>query len=145
MTFVFIIIFILSLSIVIGILYMQYKRVQKGEIEIQIPHRDDIELEPPITLRDILILVLYILKHVIQFIIVQISKLYFIISKKIQSFLKKHRTHKLSKIVKKIKKPTIPPQVKSFIKKTVNETKEKIIRVKQDLIELEETIDKRVD
>ena len=51
----------------------------------------------------------------------------------------------IQKAVQKLKIPPVPPQVKAFVNKTINETKQKINRVKQDLAELEETIDKRVD
>ena len=145
MALVFTLIFLVSLLIVIGVIYYQWQRVKKGEVEIEkihIEERNDIE--PSITLRDIVILVLYIIKHLIQFFVIQISKLYFIISKKLKDF-KNHKNPKIAKAVQKLKIPPVPPQVKSFVNKTINETRDKINRVKQDLAELEDSIDKRVD
>lgn len=145
MALVFTLIFLVSLLIVIGVIYYQWQRVKKGEIEIDRLHLyDRNEIEPAITLRDIGILVLYIIKHLIQFFVVQLSKLYFIISRKIKDFTS-HKNPKIAKVVQKLKVPPVPPQVKSFVNKTINETKDKINRVRQDLAELEETIEKRVD
>lgn len=145
MALVFTLIFVLSLLVVIGILYYQWKRAMRGEIEIKNLRAYEGDLEPAITLRDIGILLLYVIKHIIQFFIVQGLKGYYIISKKIKDFTHHRNSPKLAKAIKKLKLPPIPPQVKSFVYKTVNETKQKITRVKQDLAELEETIDKRVD
>lgn len=146
MSLIFTLIFFVSLFIVIGILYYQWKRAVRGEIEIKnLSITNENELEPSITLRDIGILLLYILKHLIQFLVVEGLKLYYIISKKIKGFTHHSRNPKIAKIINKFKVPQIPPQVKSFVNKTISETKEKIIRVKQDLAHLEETIDKRVD
>lgn len=145
MALVFTLIFLVSLLVVIGIIYYQWKRVKNGEIEIQRLHLEERnEVEPAITLRDIGILTLYIIKHLIQFFVVQLSKLYFIVSRKLKDF-SSHKNPKIAKAVQKLKIPPIPPQVKSFVNKTINETKDKINRVKQDLAELEENIDKRVD
>lgn len=144
MALIFTLIFFVSLIIVIGIIYYQWKKVMRGEVEIKnIQTRTD-DIEPAITLRDIGILFLYILKHLIQFIIIQASRLYFIISKKLKNF-KNHKNPKIARVVQRLKVPPVPPAVKSFVNKTINETKQKINRVKQDLAELEETIDKRVD
>ena len=145
MALVFTLLFFVSLLIVIGIIYYQWKRVKNGEIEItNLSINEKTDLEPAITLRDIGILFLYILKHLIQFIIIQGLKFYYFLSKKIKDFTS-HKNPKIAKVVQKLKVPPIPVQVKSFMNKTINETKEKINRVKQDLAELEETIDKRVD
>ncbi len=145
MALVLTLIFFVSLLLVIGVIYYQWKRVQNGEIEIEnLSLNEKTDLEPAITLRDIGILFLYILKHLIQFIVVQGMKLYYLISRKIKDFTS-HKNPKIAKAVQKLKVPPIPPQVKAFVNKTINETKQKINRVKQDLAELEETIDKRVD
>lgn len=141
---IFIIIFFVSLIITIGILYWQWKRVKSGKIEIVGLKHDNHDHESPITIRDITILILYIIKHTLQFIIVQLSKIYFLLVRKIKN-LKDHRNPKVSNIIKKIKIPKVPPAAQSFIKKTVDETKQKINRVKQDLAHLEESIEKRVD
>ncbi len=138
------ILFFITLLVVVGILYYQWKRVKKGEIEIQGLHHESPADESPITLRDIGILLLYIIKHTIQFIIVQLSKLYFLLLRKIKN-LSKHKNPKVVKIMNKLKVPPIPPQAKAFVRKTVEETKQKIKRVKQDLAHLEESIEKRVD
>lgn len=145
MALIFTLIFVVSLLVVIGILYYQWKRAMRGEIEIKSLQTHEGEIEPAITLRDVGILFLYVLKHLIQFFIVQGLKGYYIISKKIKDFTHQRNSPKLAKLIKKLKIPPVPPQVKSFVYKTVNETKQKIIRVKQDLAELEENIDKRVD
>ena len=127
-------------------MYYQWKRAVRGEIEIKnLSITNENELEPSITLRDIGILLLYILKHLIQFIIIQGLKLYYAISKRIKNFTHHTRNPKIARIVNKFKIPKIPQPIKNFVNKTISETKEKIIRVKQDLAHLEETIDKRVD
>jgi hypothetical protein len=141
---IFIIVFFVSLLTIVGILYWQWKRVQSGKIEIVGLKHDNHDHESPITIRDIAILILYIVKHTLQFIIVQLSKLYFLLLRKIKN-LKDHKNPKVAKIINKLKVPPIPPAAKSFIKKTMEETKQKINRVKDDLAHLEESIEKRVD
>ena len=143
-TILLVIIFFICIACPVAILYYQWQRVKNGEIEIGSLHLKDADSEPPITLRTIALLVLYIIKHTIQFIVVQISKIYFFIIKKFKDF-KNHKNPKIAKVVSKIKIPEIPKPAKEFIKKTVDETKNKINQVRQDLAELEETIDKRVD
>ncbi len=141
---IFIVLFFISLIAAILVLYWQWKRVQKGEIEITGLSHVSSDIESPITIRDIGILVLYIVKHTLQFIIVQLSKLYFLISHKIKN-LPNHKNPKIAKIVSKVKIPKVPDQAKVFMKRTMEETKQKINRVRQDLAHLEESIDKRVD
>jgi hypothetical protein len=141
---IFIILFFVSLIAAIAVLYWQWKRVQKGEIEITGLSNASHDQESPITIRDIGILILYIVKHALQFIIVQLSRLYFLISHKIKN-LPKHKNPKIAKIVSKLKIPPVPEHAKVFVKRTYEETKQKINRVRQDLAHLEESIDKRVD
>lgn len=141
---IFIILFFVSLIASILVLYWQWKRVQKGEIEITGLSNIQHDQESPITIRDIGILILYIVKHTLQFLIVQLSRFYFLISNKIKN-LPKHKNPKIAKIVNKLKIPPVPENAKIFVKRTVEETKQKINRVRQDLAHLEESIDKRVD
>jgi hypothetical protein len=141
---IIVIIFFVSLITIVGILYWQWKRVQSGKIEIVGLKHDHHDHESPITIRDIAILILYIIKHTLQFIIIQLSKIYFLILRKIKN-LREHKNPKIAKILNNLKVPPIPPTVKSFIQKTIDETKQKIGRVKADLAHLEESIEKRVD
>ncbi len=141
---IFIILFFVSLLAVIAVLYWQWKRVQKGEIEIKGLSHTSHDHESPITIRDIGILILYIVKHTLQFIIVQLSRLYFLLARKIKN-LPKHKNPKIAKILDKLKIPKVPEQAKVFMQKTYEETKQKVNRVRQDLAHLEESIDKRVD
>lgn len=136
-------IFLGSLLIVIGVLYWQSHRIRSGKVSIN-PGRIPFDAQTPFSVRDILILVLYIIKHTIQFIIIQFSKLYFFLERKIRS-LPYHKNTKISRILAKIKIPPVPPQAKVFMKRTIEETRQKIDRVKRDLTELEETMEKRVD
>lgn len=141
---ILIIVFFVTLLSAIGILYWQWKRVQKGEIEIQGLSNTNHDNESPITIRDIGILILYIVKHTLQFIIVQLSRIYFLLSRKLKT-LASPSNPKIAKIINKVKIPKVPDQAKVFVKRTFEETKQKINRVKQDLAHLEESIDKRVD
>lgn len=141
---ILILVFLVSILIVAGILYWQWQRVRRGDVVIEALHLKENEMDPPITMRDIGILLLYVIKHIIQFIVVQLSKLYFLIKRKLGE-VKEHKNPRVAKILNKLKIPPIPEQAKSFVRKTVEETKQKINKVRQDLAELEDSIDKRVD
>jgi len=141
---ILILVFLVSIGIVAVILYWQWRKVKSGEVVIESIHLKENEIDPPITMRDIGILILYIIKHIVQFCIVQLSKIYFFLKKKIENF-KEHKNPRVAKVMNKLKIPPVPPQAKAFIRKTVEETKQKINKVRQDLAELEDSIDKRVD
>ncbi len=140
----FIILFLVSITIIVGILYWQWKLVQNGKIEIKGLHSGSSNTDSPITIRDIGILLLYIIKHTVQFIIVQLSKIYFLIARKLKN-IPKTKNPTVNKILNKVRIPKVSPAAKSFVKKTIEETKQKVNRVKQDLAHLEESIEKRVD
>ncbi len=140
----FIIIFLVSIATIVAILYWQWKLVRDGKIEIKGLKSGHSGNETPITIRDIGILLLYVIKHTVQFIIVQLSKVYFLIMRKLRN-MAKTKNPKVAKIINKIKVPKVSPQAKSFVRKTIEETKQKVNRVKQDLAHLEESIEKRVD
>jgi len=129
---------------VVGILYWQWRRVKTGKIEIGELKHENHDHEYPITIRDIGILIVYIVKYTLQFIIIQLSKAYFLLMRKIKN-LSEHKNPKIAKIVSKLKIPSVPTPVKIFMIKTFHETKHKINRVKADLVHLEESIEKRVD
>lgn len=135
-------VFLVSLLIVVGILYWQGRRIRRGEIILKGGRNFD--TEAPFRLRDVLILLLYLIKHAVQFIIVQLSRLYFFLERRIRN-ISIHKHPRVARITGRLKVPPIPPQARAFLKKTVEETKQKIMRVKKDLAELEETMDKRVD
>ncbi len=135
-------IFLISLLLVVAILYWQSYRVKKGEVIIKTTRA--INSEAPFRIRDILLIILYLIKHAVQFIIVQSSRLYFFLEKRIRN-MTIHKNPRVAKVLEKLKIPPIPPYAKSFMRKTIEETKQKINRVKKDLAELEDTMDKRVD
>lgn len=145
MTLVFIIIFCVSLISVIGILAWQWNRIKTGKVDIREELRGHlVSDDTPITWHSIAIIILYIIKHTLQFIIVEISKIYFAIKKWIHTTSHKRAPY-IARAVQKLKVPPIPPTVKNFIKKSIHETKQKIQNVKKELEHLEDTIDKRVD
>jgi hypothetical protein len=125
-----IIIFILSLGAIVGILVWQWKKVEKGEVIITPEILQNKNKNKPVTIRDIGILVIYIIKHAIQALVLGVTKIYFIIKKKIL-IIANSRVPKIVKSVKGLKLPPVPTPVKAFVKKSIDDTKYKIQKIKK--------------
>lgn len=143
MTFL-IIIFILSLGAIVGILVWQWKKVEKGEVIITPEILQNKNSSKPVTLRDIGILFIYVIKHGVQALVLGATKIYFISRKKISN-IAHSKAPKVMQSVKKLRLPPVPQPVKAFVNKSIDETKYKIQKIKKDLEHLEDSIDKKVD
>lgn len=135
-------IFLISTTTIVVLFYYQWKKIKAGKIQIKDIEHSTIKKSPLITIKDILIIILFIVKNFLQFIVVHLLKLYFVTLRLIK---KLYFSNKVQKIKNKVKVPKIPNNVKVFIKKSILETRHKINKIKKELIYIEESIEKKID
>ena len=124
-----IIIFLIAIVMAFGMLVYRAWEIKTNKIIIKEEHKEYI---PKISLKDIEKILLHLAKHVVQWIVVSIVKVWFIITTKTKIFLQ-NKWPKIHDLFKKKEISGTDSRKISFVERAIIESKIKIKKVKEKI------------
>ena len=107
---------------------LTYRAWELRTIRVKMPEINE-NYTPDLTFRHLERNVLYLIKHIVQIIILDIAHTWFTVTTKTKKWIKAHWPHVHNYVEKKLE--PVPPEKYSFVRRAINESKVKIKRVRE--------------
>jgi hypothetical protein len=126
---IIIIIFLIAITSLFGMMMFRAWEIKKVEVKNPLPIR---KMVPEIYFRRVERIMLYLTKHIIEWIVLMVVKYYFILSTKSKMWVEKNWPRFYNFFNKKTNKDT-EPEKNSFFRKAILESKVKIQKIKENV------------